>query len=80
MNDEPRDILKDIRERYTYGLPVPLPDVKWLLDRYDEQKRAIETVEVLMRQSQGVAGLHLNGGIADWDWLIGSGWLEGVER
>lgn len=35
MDEELRDILKDIKERYAYGLPVPLPDVKWLLNQYE---------------------------------------------
>ena len=30
----------------------------------------------LMSESQGVAGLHLNGDLAEWDWLIENEWLS----
>jgi len=30
----------------------------------------------LMAESEGVAGLHLNGDLAEWDWLIDHGWLS----
>lgn len=30
----------------------------------------------LIGESRGVDGLHLNGDLADWDWLMNNGWLE----
>ena len=33
----------------------------------------------LMADSEGVAGLHRNGDIADWEWLIDNGWLPWME-
>lgn len=43
-----------------------------------ERYRRMETqFRELISQSEGVVGLHRNGEIADWDWLInGSDWLE----
>lgn len=43
-DNEPRDVLKDIKERYAYALPVPLPDVKWLLKEYDMALVALQWI------------------------------------
>lgn len=43
-------------------------------------KRLVGEVEDLAKQSAGVAGLHHNGDIADWDWLVGNGgWLSSLD-
>lgn len=34
-----------------------------------------ESLRALMAESHGVAGLHRNGEVADWEWLIDNGWL-----
>lgn len=41
-------------------------------------KFAIEEINDLIQNSQGVAGLHLNGDVATWGWLFGNGWLEQI--
>lgn len=43
-----------------------------------EQKLAAirQSMRDLMAESYGVAGLHLNGEVATWDWLIENNWLE----
>jgi len=35
----------------------------------ERYKAVVEQFTNLMNESEGVAGLHLNGDIADWDWL-----------
>ncbi len=39
---------------------------------------AIQAVDQLMAESQGVAGLHLNGDVATWEELKAN-WLEDLE-
>ena len=34
----------------------------------------------LMNESFGVDGLRLNGDVADWQWLMDSGWLENTKQ
>jgi hypothetical protein len=38
--------------------------------------RKIAQLNILMEESEGVAGLHRNGEIADWEWLKDNGWLD----
>jgi hypothetical protein len=38
----------------------------------------ISDFATLISESEGVAGLHLNGEIADWGWLIDNQWLENL--
>ena len=49
------------------------------------QSREFERLKELERQlvnliadSDGVAGLHLNGDLADWTWLIENEWLSAI--
>jgi len=35
-----------------------------------------EQIEDLISDSHGVHGLHLNGDLATWDWLINNEWLS----
>jgi hypothetical protein len=40
----------------------------------------VKDLDDLAAESDGVAGLHRNGDVADWDWLRGDGaWLESWE-
>jgi len=39
-------------------------------------KKIVLEFTTLMESSHGVSGLHLNGDVADWDWLMENGWLE----
>jgi len=39
-----------------------------------ERNEMVEEVRNLINNSHGVDGLHLNGDIADWDWLL-ENWL-----
>lgn len=41
-----------------------------------KHKFAIAEVSDLITNSQGVTGLHLNGDVATWEWLLANGWLE----
>jgi hypothetical protein len=40
-------------------------------------RRALDAVQALIDESQGVCGLHLNGDIATWDELLQGGRFEG---
>lgn len=33
-------------------------------------------IENLMEDSKGVAGLHHNGEVADWEWLMDNNWIN----
>ncbi len=37
-------------------------------------------LDTLIAESDGVAGLHRNGDIADWQWLQDNGWLDLTEE
>ena len=39
-------------------------------------RRAVDAVRALIAESQGVAGLHLNGDVATWDELLRGGRFE----
>ena len=42
-------------------------------------RHLVRDVRDLMAESTGVAGLHLNGDLADWGWLeLNGGWLESL--
>jgi hypothetical protein len=45
--------------------------------------RVLQDIDDLVGQSEGVAGLHLNGEMAEWDSLLSGGkfgaWLESIE-
>jgi hypothetical protein len=45
-----------------------------------ENDLVVRQLKDLIAESDGVAGLHLNGDIADWDWLIENGWLSSLEE
>ena len=38
----------------------------------------VDDLKKLMAESRGVDGLHLNGDVAEWDWLINNGWLDSL--
>ena len=45
---------------------------------YETQKKydaLVHQLECLIAESDGVVGLHRNGEIADWEWLIDNDWL-----
>jgi hypothetical protein len=42
-------------------------------------RRLVDELDGLMAESSGVAGLHLNGDLADWAWLSGA-WLPSHEK
>lgn len=48
-----------------------------LTKQRDELKNAVEAVATLIDSSTGVAGLHLNGEVADWDSILEGGNFEG---
>lgn len=53
----------------------------FLATALEEQKKEIlSEVYDLMNESDGVAGLHLNGEVATWDWLLDHGWLPTVAK
>jgi hypothetical protein len=43
-----------------------------------ELARALATVQTLMQESRGVDGLHRNGDVADWDWLVDYDWMPDI--
>lgn len=55
-----------------------------LLDAVEASAKAIEAVRGLIAQSEGVAGLHLNGDVAPWADLMTGGryeeWLTDLDR
>ena len=49
------------------------------IDALTEQLKALRAdVEALVRESTGVVGLHLNGDVATWEWLMENGWLNAL--
>lgn len=54
------------------------------IDRLTKQNSQMQSVIneflELMDNSQGVAGLHLNGDIATWNWLYNNGWLSELDK
>lgn len=46
----------------------------------EQRKEILSEVYDLMNESDGVAGLHLNGEVATWDWLLDHGWLPTVAK
>ena len=44
--------------------------------RLEKLIKGLRAVAGLMAESQGVAGLHLNGDVAAWDELLQNAWLE----
>jgi hypothetical protein len=59
---------KYILEHYEY--------IKGLHERIDELEEVLRSFSTLIDESQGVAGLHLNGEIAPWGELLGGGRYE----
>ena len=45
-------------------------------DRQSKLIAGIKAVALLMEESEGVTGLHLNGEVATWDWLLSNEWLK----
>lgn len=43
-----------------------------MLEKYD---RLICSIRDIMDESEGVTGLHRNGEVATWGWLIDNDWL-----
>lgn len=42
-------------------------------------RAVLADLDGLMEESKGVAGLHLNGDLASWEWLESNNWLNGVD-
>jgi hypothetical protein len=59
-----------VREQKLIIEMVPLAD-------YGRLRRALDAVQALIDESQGVCGLHLNGDIATWEELLQGGRFEG---
>lgn len=52
-------------------------DIRAKLKAAEEKiERLVEEFTCLQESSEGVAGLHLNGDLADWEWLLNNNWLE----
>jgi hypothetical protein len=49
-------------------------------EEYMEMTPLREQIEALIAESEGVTGLHLNGDIALWDWLIDNEWLSALKE
>jgi hypothetical protein len=49
--------------------------IKFLMEENARLKNAIEAINELIDQSEGVSGLHLNGNLAPWDELTDN-WLN----
>lgn len=48
--------------------------------KYEQLKSVVDEFVELMECSKGVSGLHLNGDVADWDWLRHNGWLDNLNK
>lgn len=53
-----------------------LDDISVLSSEGALKDAVIEELTILINESHGVDGLHLNGDVADWDWLMNNQWLE----
>ncbi len=50
--------------------------LKGLVRDYERMQKAIRSVACLIDESEGVAGLHLNGEVAPWEELLQGGHCE----
>lgn len=48
--------------------------------KYEQLASVVAEFIELMECSRGVAGLHLNGDVADWYWLRHNGWLDNLNK
>lgn len=46
-----------------------------LEQKVENRQKVIKEFDILIAESFGVSGLHHNGDIADWSWLMENGWL-----
>ncbi len=46
-----------------------------MINRQSKLIAGLKAVASLMAESNGVTGLHLNGDVAPWDWLLANEWL-----
>ena len=76
-------IVADIRRDIDFmaaartDVPALVAEVEWLRAHLTQIKAATAD---LMADSEGVTGLHRNGDIADWEWLVDNGWLPWMEE
>jgi hypothetical protein len=61
----------------TADLAKARADLAAAREREERMREALGEVRNLMSESLGVAGLHLNGAVAEWDWVLQS-WLPTV--
>jgi len=47
-----------------------------LAEALEKNKAMHQQLCDLMSESRGVAGLHLNGDLAEWGWLVENEWLS----
>jgi hypothetical protein len=78
---------------YPYMISLGMPEelsgldqAKWLQQRERTHEATVTNLLTLKKQlldlmteSRGVTGLHLNGNIAEWDWLIDNEWLSSLK-
>lgn len=49
-----------------------------IMEDYKRLRTLEEELVGLISESDGVNGLHLNGDLADWNWLIEEGWIGSI--
>jgi hypothetical protein len=57
---------------------LDVEEVRQLEQRVEGLEELERQINDLIAESRGVDGLHLNGDLADWDWLINNKWLEAL--
>jgi len=90
--EDVRDVAEKARDKLKRILPELHPDYHPVIDclspdfaitlckKFDHLEALLEerehSLEALIDESDGVAGLHRNGDIAEWEWLKENGWLR----
>jgi len=55
-------------------------EIRQLENKLQKYKDVVGEITDLINESSGVTGLHLNGEMADWDWLMNNTWLEALNQ
>lgn len=67
-------------DTYTFNEHTMIDFVQKVTRENEERIKTLELginqLRYLIAESAGVAGLHKNGDVAEWDWLLGNSWLD----
>ena len=70
--------LRSFRVQAPYGDHFFPIETKQAAETMEKMLAVVMQFQILMAESHGVDGLHLNGDIATWEWLENNEWLESL--